>query len=434
MSAQPARNWADLKRRGTRLVAIETGTAREFPLDVLSRSDLSRLVGMVGGFVGTLVGADVTRLRAHITNKCDHLTDGQTFYGRTPAPTPQPTPQPTPAPAPAPEVHVTPAPAPEAPPAPPAGSLDAMLASIAEAATLRVLADYSATIEAKVTTALAKLESPVVRIEVKRPDDTVHKVEGHTHPAFAEVCEMLADGLHVMLVGPAGSGKSHLAAMTADAFGRPFFMVNCSADMGRHDLFGYNDAQGAYVTTPLFDSLDAGDDGLGGLFLLDEADAATPDVLVSYNGLAAQRHAVFGRSIRKAGPEWRTILACNTFGMGPNATYPGRRPMDYSTKDRTNVVFVDYDRGFERKMATAILGDESTAVRWCMAIDKLRANVAEHKLAQIVVSTRQVIDGAMGMARGRTPERVLDRKSLAGIEGPVRDKVLAGVDLKGIAK
>lgn len=120
-------------------------------------------------------------------------------------------------------------------------------------------------------------------IEVKLPDlKEVRKLKGHVHPLFERVLKLAAMGLPIMLVGPAGTGKTTMARMVADALGRPFGSVSCTAGMSEGELVGKllpNETGGFSYRTSQFVTLYEG----GGVFLVDEMDAADPNVLLKVN-------------------------------------------------------------------------------------------------------------------------------------------------------
>jgi MoxR-like ATPase len=93
----------------------------------------------------------------------------------------------------------------------------------------------------------------------------------------------------------------------------------------------------------------------GGVFLLDELDAADPNMLLVINTALANGHfTVEARApacdiIRHE----NTIIigAANTYGTGADAQYVGRQQLDAATLDRWYVVEMTYDAALECDMA-----------------------------------------------------------------------------------
>ena len=74
-------------------------------------------------------------------------------------------------------------------------------------------------VAAMIDAALSK--RPSTRVEVVRGDGSSVKVEGQ-HKAFPAVVRALGAGVHVFMVGPAGSGKTTLAEKAAESLGKSF--------------------------------------------------------------------------------------------------------------------------------------------------------------------------------------------------------------------
>ena len=96
------------------------------------------------------------------------------------------------------------------------------------------------------------------------------------HERFPLLLSAAAAGVHVLLVGPAGTGKTSAAAATARALGIPFEAVSVGPQTSKADLLGFIDAGGTYHDTPLVRAFRD-----GGLFLIDELDAGHPGVLTT---------------------------------------------------------------------------------------------------------------------------------------------------------
>lgn len=292
--------------------------------------------------------------------------------------------------------QTVPASAPAAPAQNPAAALDALRA------VLGVQVDEAKVREIVLAEVTAALEnSPVVRHVVVRPDSTEWKPAGHVRPEFQDVLTAATCGLNILLVGPAGCGKTHLAHQVAEALGRPFASISCTAGMSESALQGWMlpGEAGAfeYVTSDFVRMYEQ-----GGVFLFDEIDAADPNTLLFVNQALANGSFYLpirkGASQVKRHPDFVCIAAANTFGTGANQTYAGRERLDEATLDRfrAGVVALDYDKAFERKVVDPDL------LAWGWAV---RKKIADNRLSR-VMSTRFLLDATKLMKAGRSFDQV----------------------------
>jgi hypothetical protein len=157
---------------------------------------------------------------------------------------------------------------------------DALTDRVQKAIRLEVTAEQIAELVEKVA---AKVTPPVARIELVKPNGKVKKLDDVTHPAMADVL-MLADArMNILLVGPAGSGKSHLAKQVAEALELDFAFISCSAGMSEGQLLGRLIPTGKngsfeYVRSEFVRCYEE-----GGVFLLDEIDAADSNTMLIIN-------------------------------------------------------------------------------------------------------------------------------------------------------
>lgn len=232
------------------------------------------------------------------------------------------------------------------------------------------------------------LEPTLRRIEVVDAAGEARKVEGHVHQAFEKTLKLASIRQNVLLVGPAGCGKTALAAQVAQALGLSFSFVSCSGGMSENQLTGWLlpiEAGGAfgYVSARFVDAFEN-----GGVFLLDEIDAADENVLLAVNAALAngkltipQRHT---KPLALRHPDFVCIAAANTFGHGGDLTYSGRNRLDGATLDRfrAGIVKMDYDPELEKLLVdTAVLA-------WALPI---REQIKSFKLKR-VMSTRALLD------------------------------------------
>jgi MoxR-like ATPase len=245
-------------------------------------------------------------------------------------------------------------------------------------------------------------DSPVVKIEVVRPDGSAHKVEGHVRPEFKKILTRASIGINILLVGPAGCGKTHLAHQVAEALGRPFASVSCTAGMSESALQGWlipgeNNGAFEYLSSDFVRMYEQ-----GGVFLFDEIDGSDSNTLLFMNQALANGSFFLpirkGASLVKRHPDFVCMAAANTFGTGANQTYAGRERLDESTLDRfrAGVVSLDYDQTFERKSVAPDL------LAWGWAI---RKRISEARLRR-VMSTRFLLDATKLLKAGETVEEI----------------------------
>lgn len=205
---------------------------------------------------------------------------------------------------------------------------------------------------------------------------SIRKIEGATHKAFKKITQAIAAGMNVCAVGPAGTGKTHMCAMIAEALELDYgFTGKVESE---YALLGFRDAKGEYKSTEfrrLYEN--------GGLFLFDELDGSNPKAITAFNAALDNGICAFPDGTIKAHKNFRAIAASNTFWGGATREYVGRNPLDAASKDRFVFVDVDYDERLENSLAAAIEGGLDVAHR----VQALRKAAAELKV-KVIVSMR----------------------------------------------
>lgn len=244
-------------------------------------------------------------------------------------------------------------------------------------------------------------KTPVVKVEVTRPDGSEWKPSGHVRPEFQDILTSASVGLNILLVGPAGCGKTHLAHQVAEALGRPFASISCTAGMSESSLQGWmlpgDGGSFEYVSSDFVNMYEN-----GGVFLFDEVDAADPNTLLFINQALANGSFYLpqrkGKTKVERHADFICIAAANTFGTGANMVYAGRERLDESTLDRfrAGTVLLDYDTKLERSIVDA------EVLAWGWAV---RKRITEARLSR-VMSTRFLIDATKLVKAGRTLEQI----------------------------
>jgi hypothetical protein len=91
-------------------------------------------------------------------------------------------------------------------------------------------------------------EGRIVGYEFRVNDET-RRVKGRQHPAFATLCKYVLRRRNVMLIGPAGSGKSY-ATLQLEQLGFRVWIIPCGKQTQKSDVFGYKTRPGRAWRAP----------------------------------------------------------------------------------------------------------------------------------------------------------------------------------------
>lgn len=224
------------------------------------------------------------------------------------------------------------------------------------------------------------------RIEVKTPT-AVNVIPGAVHNITPTVIQVVGLGHDVMLVGPAGSGKTTIGQNVAVALGLPFYVTSTVFDT--HELMGFVDGMGKYHTTAFRHAYQN-----GGVWVADEIDAWDAAALLAANSALANGIATFPDSEMPIArhPNFRIIATANTFGHGADRVYVGRNELDAASLDRFAVFDMDYDADLERMFAGTNQG-------WYARVIEIRTAIRAKNIRH-VVSSRAIIKGVQALAAG----------------------------------
>lgn len=216
-------------------------------------------------------------------------------------------------------------------------------AKIAEALSGLNLGGKTATVDPETVRQIVREElannKPTVTVTVNNAPTV--EVDGLLHEKFNEALFWAANKQPVYLYGPAGTGKNVLAEQVAKALNLPFYYAGSL--QFKTDLEGFVNAAGDYVETDFYKAFTG-----GGVFLLDEVDATTAEVLVAFGACLANRYYNFPKYGKmQAHPDFIVFASGNTAGRGANETYNGRYQLDASTLDRFAFIPMDYDQRIE---------------------------------------------------------------------------------------
>lgn len=204
------------------------------------------------------------------------------------------------------------------------------------------------------------------------------------HNKYQYIKTLVEAGEPVLLQGPAGTGKTTIAMQIAEELNLPFFTMSMTKQTSMSALLGFNSINGVYIPTQLRLAYET-----GGLFLLDELDAADPNTILCLNTVE-NGFIAFPDGIIKAHPNFRLIATANPFN--DHSSYTGRSKLDFSTVDRYHPILLSRDDELEKHLTSPELYEEITLARSLMKDNGLtstvtmRDSIRMHKLAKLGIS------------------------------------------------
>jgi len=227
------------------------------------------------------------------------------------------------------------------------------------------------------------------------------------------VCSREPGGQPVMLVGPAGGGKTTACEHVAKALGLPFY--SDGALTGEHKLTGYEDGPGRYHSTAFRQAFEH-----GGLYLMDEADRSDAAVPIALNSAIANRFMTFPDRVEpvRAHPDFVPMIAANTYGRGADRLYVGANQLDGSTTDRFVTLNWEYDETLERTLA----GDDA----WVSYVQAARKAAFDLKVRHII-SPRASMSGAVLRRAGLAFDLVTEACIWKGLDTDQRTRITNGI-------
>jgi cobaltochelatase CobS len=245
-------------------------------------------------------------------------------------------------------------------------------------------------------------------VEVRRPDAPPVKIES-AHAAFDDCLGLLmqreaSSNRYPYLMGPAGSGKSHLAGQMATALDLPFYSLSCTSVPQDHCLAGFMAADGITFSQTAFYLWAK----FGGIYLLDEMDRAYPSTLVVLNDALASRRYMFPNGeMVYFHEDAHMIGAGNTAGQGATSQYSAAVVLDGSTLNRFSTLKVNYDAAVEAAMVARAGLSGTAADKLTERVARIRSVIDEQGITAIH-SPRTTAAIAAGIAHGWTEAKAWD--------------------------
>jgi energy-coupling factor transporter ATP-binding protein EcfA2 len=201
------------------------------------------------------------------------------------------------------------------------------------------------------------------RIEVKHHDKPAIVVDGLVHPQFERIVNYLSargpNGYqaNILLVGPAGCGKSTLINQVGKALNTETLILAGSGGVTEGDIVGktlpVDGGAFKYQPSRFVELFERGNATIG----LDEVFGFDPNCALSLN-MPLSNGAMYvqqrvANPMVKRGENVNFIGTDNTYGTGADPLYVGRNAGDAATNDRWLVLTVDYDKRIEESIGAA---------------------------------------------------------------------------------
>ncbi len=230
-----------------------------------------------------------------------------------------------------------------------------------------------------------------ITIQVKVGNKKPKKIKGIVCEEFPHLLQLAQERINIMMVGPAGCGKTHIAGQMASALELDFASQSCSAGMSESQLTGWllpigNNGKFEYVPSEFVRIYEN-----GGVFLFDEMDAADPNVLIFINqALANGQFSLpqrFENPTVKKHNDFVAVAATNTFGGGADSMYHARNALDASTLDRFKIgmTIIEYSKIVEESLV------DPEVLQWGRTVRK----AIEINGMQKIMSTRVLKDATL---------------------------------------
>lgn len=200
------------------------------------------------------------------------------------------------------------------------------------------------------------------------------------HYALNDVIIDIKSRQHVMMVGPAGTGKSTIAKQAATVLKLEYYELSLNPGMTATAITGYMQATGEYVSTLFRQAYEN-----GGVFHFDEFDNGHPSTLATTNAALAGDRMAFPDGMVMRHPDFVCVASANTFGRGADRQYVGRQQIDAATLDRFIVEEILIDEAMETHVAESFGYAHTTEV--LAYVRGLRKN-AEVNRMPVIVSPR----------------------------------------------
>lgn len=309
------------------------------------------------------------------------------------------------------------------------GALGALLAPLVMPYLKQQKVDLSA-LEESVRQQMATLDDRVQkRIDDLKPVERIIMVDrekgsrvdvGRQHRQYEECAEVLLSApdkkQNLLLIGPAGTGKSQFAHKFAEAMGVPFFLQSCGPGTQEFHFWGHTTATGDYMPTPTWSAFQS---KAGAVLCIDEIDSSSPDVGLVLNAITNGDDACFPHPVGcLPRPDNLFIIATGNTFNGADQKFVGRFEMDGALRDRFFPVYFQHDLEFEAYLYPDF-------PEWRKYVQACREAVDTLRLSY-VVSSRAIQKGSALLKNGKLSKERIEEICLWG------DGALPKADVKRV--
>ena len=248
-----------------------------------------------------------------------------------------------------------------------------------------------------------------------------HEIAGRTHFMMDKVLRVVDAGMAPWLTGTAGVGKTTIAEQVAQALGLEYSPESFCSQSSKSEIKGYRDGHGLYHSVDFRKRYEE-----GGVYLLDEIDAANPNILLTLNSALSNGWMMFPDGKVKRHEKFVAIASANTYGNGATAEYVGRQVIDGSTLDRFVKLDIPIDEDMEQGIVNDLSVDKFAGLQWLSVVRGARRNVQANGL-KVIVSPRASYHGAKLLNAGFTYEECVPMTFGSGMKPDQFAKVMANV-------
>lgn len=252
---------------------------------------------------------------------------------------------------------------------------------------------------------IANLQKEQSTVYVQK-GETLGTVNGPKHEHFDLLVQLIALRKPIYLWGEAGSGKSTAPRHIATMLGLPFEYIAIQAQMQESRLLGYMYGE-TYIETAFYRAYKN-----GGVFLIDELELGSGNLLGVLNGALANRQCAFPCGLVEQHPDFICIATGNTPANGADVAYSDRRKLDQSVRNRFAFVQWDTDKTLETHLATSVF---QHGAKWASWVQGVRA-YAKKNVPNLVVTQRDTITGAEYLSAGLKLDTVISMVVWRGID------------------
>jgi len=240
------------------------------------------------------------------------------------------------------------------------------------------------------------------------------------HRDLPKLVARLHAGMYILLVGPAGTGKSYAAHDAAKALGVPCYDLSVTVQTQEWKVAGAHSAV-TFIRGTIREAYEN-----GGVLLIDEFDNGSPNFLAGLNLLLSSDTYTFadGETVQRH-PQFYVVGTANTIGEGGTAQYRARQALDAATLDRFTFMFMDIDPAIEEAMAAQYLEDVTVRADLLRLVRVSRRNITDNNLRALI--TPRATEGiAKMLAMGESWDDVIRDRITRGCSPDIAEKILNG--------